>query len=113
MIADERDAGVAADPSFAARVPDGNAHQARAILRYFRESAEAKIWPQSRAIHFAPANASEVAGDESSDNAATLQTAEHSANAGANLSSEHRRGTTVDGLRVLNYFGHGLPNRRG
>src|SRR5258708_2222839 len=113
MIPDKRNAGVAPDPALTASVPDGDAHQAGAILRHFRKSAETKIWPQPRTLHFAPANASEVARDESSDNAAALQSAQHPANAGANLSSEDRRGSTVDGLRVLNYFGHGLANRRG
>jgi len=104
MVANQRDVAIAGNPTLLAGAPYGDANQSRAVPSHFGECAESKIRPQTRALHFPPANAREIAGDKTDNDAAPGQTAQQAAHTGADLSREVRHASDVDGLGAGNHF---------
>ncbi len=75
-------------------------------LRQLRKSAETEIRPQPGAFHLAPADAREIAGDQSDDDAARGQAPQQVSNARADFSRNVRNAADVDGLRASHHFRH-------
>ena len=111
MIADQRDGALAADPSLLAGAPDGNPHQPGTVARQFREGAETEIRPESRAFHLSPADAREIAGDQSDHDAARGQAPQQASDAGADFFRNVRHAANVDRLRTRYHFRHHTLDR--
>lgn len=71
MIADKRPGAGTIDLPLATRVAQSDSHQVRAIMGHFSKRSEAQVAAESGSFHLGPANAREVARDESRRDAAS------------------------------------------
>ena len=113
MIADERHWTRAVDPAFAARVPQCDADQSRAIASHFRERAEAQVAAQSGALHLGPADAREVAGDQARRDAAPPEFVKQQPRRGTNFAAQIGTRPHVGPLRVVDDLRHLAADERG
>ena len=112
MIANQRDGTSVRYPTLFASLAHGDAHESGARSGHFGESSVAEVGAESGSLHFFPADAREVSGDQTRRHASAPEAIEQHARAGADFFSKVGTAARVERLRVMHHLRHGSGDER-